>query len=434
MKGISVGYYRLFISIIIISCVQLCHAKQEVAPQQDVWLTVFVHGTVALRSQLNLSTVIRLIQDNITDLSYIKTISAIRGDPFFYQTQSIQELGLVPVNMNPSIKQGAAASAFARLFQENLPPAETDTQNIYYTYGWSGLLSHSERYKEAEKFYYALQQQIAIMQQQHPLHKIHIRLVCYSHGGSVALNIATVQDKAHPQQPISIDELILLGLPVQRETDSNIFNPIFKKIYHFYSRKDVIQTMDCFSLQRFFSNRRFRFKHQSLPDKLVQIDIRIKTNKSHHRKRYKTDRSPTHTELWFFGWTFASYRTSFPFNPLPLGVLAPSCIEMIKQHTPDQTHIVMELQPNGIARLRKRHHSHAHCVPWIAEAKLEQLKQIAQTYVPETLNIFAYKAHVRQSAQSIELNIPVKDECLCGIGLYDIPQCKKIRHAQLLCP
>src|SRR5580700_614841 len=115
MKGISVGYYRLFVGIIIVSCVQLCHAKQEVAPPQDVWLTVFVHGTIALRSQLNLSTVIRLIQDNITDLSYIKTIRAIREDPFFYQTQPIQELGLIPINMNPGIKQGAAASAFALL-------------------------------------------------------------------------------------------------------------------------------------------------------------------------------------------------------------------------------------------------------------------------------------------------------------------------------
>lgn len=389
----------LFFGMCILFLINTSCSQEKNLDSEIVWLTVFIHGTIGLRSQLNFATIVHLMRDNIANTKYKKIIGAIRQDPFFYQVQAMQKPGLIPIDMDPSIDRGAAATCFAKLFQENVFSTIVPTTNLYYTYGWSGLLSHSDRYREAEKLYHELSDQIVIINKQYPQANVHLRLVCYSHGGSVALNLAAVQQNIAPEHLIYIDELILLGTPVQKETDTLIYNPIFKKIYHFYSRKDVIQKMDCFSLQRFFSNRRFKFKYKKLPAKLQQIEIRIKSKKHPHTKRYRIDRSPTHAELWFFGWTLASYRGDFPVYPLPIGVLTPACIQLINKHMHDQKHIVIELQSNGIALLRRRHHSRACVAPWISAEKLEELRNMAEKYDPKIPHKSAYKEHINRAMQ-----------------------------------
>ena len=89
---------------------------------------------------------------------------------------------------------------------------------------------------------------------------LYIRLICYSHGGNVTLKIAELfaQEKDPIKQQFKINELVLIGSPVLTETDFLINSPLFEKIYHFYSYGDRVQRMDCFSVNRIASNRKFK--------------------------------------------------------------------------------------------------------------------------------------------------------------------------------
>ena len=84
-----------------------------------------------------------------------------------------------------------------------------------------------------------------------------VRVIGYSHGGNVCLYTAKVAQKAQ-ENGLSIDELILIGMPVQSETDHLINDPMFKKIFHIYSRGDRIQKLDFFSFNRFFLEKILR--------------------------------------------------------------------------------------------------------------------------------------------------------------------------------
>ncbi|WP_196299706.1 hypothetical protein, partial [Streptococcus pneumoniae] len=75
-----------------------------------------------------------------------------------------------------------------------------------------------------------------------------ITLVTYSHGGNVALYLSSVQaekEQAEPlPDPISIDTLVLLACPIQKETDYLVADPMFKKVYNIFSTEDFIQQWD----------------------------------------------------------------------------------------------------------------------------------------------------------------------------------------------
>ena len=46
------------------------------------------------------------------------------------------------------------------------------------------------------------------------------------------------------EKNFSIDELILLGTPIQPETESFLQSAIFKKVYNVYSSEDTVQQAD----------------------------------------------------------------------------------------------------------------------------------------------------------------------------------------------
>lgn len=84
-----------------------------------------------------------------------------------------------------------------------------------YIFGWSGKLSFTEREKEARNLYHALQN-ISIKYKNTYNTQPIIRIIAHSHGGNVALNLA----KIHKQEnafALYVDELILLGCPVQKK-------------------------------------------------------------------------------------------------------------------------------------------------------------------------------------------------------------------------
>ena len=71
---------------------------------------------------------------------------------------------------------------------------------------------------------------------------LHIRLVTHSHGGNVALCLLNMIDEN--KSPIVIDELVLMGCPIQKVTEDYAHAQCVKKIYNLYSEGDDVQKSD----------------------------------------------------------------------------------------------------------------------------------------------------------------------------------------------
>ena len=384
---------------IAFSCTLLSELLSESAPHplKEEWITIFVHGTIGLRANLAVSTLIHLLQNDINNTLYKNTVEIIRDDPIFYQNQPIGKPGLCEIDMNMHVP-GYAAGLCAQLYNftaENVKPPET---NHYYTFGWSGLISPLERYNAACDLYKALSQLLQEYAYKNITPKI--RLLCYSHGGNTGLNIALARAKEFPQDTFYIDELILLGTPVQKETDYLVCHTLFKKIYHIYSRYDRIQRLDFFSFQRFFSQRRFATcTRYTLPEKLTQIEIQCFTPARYSFSQKKiVNRSPGHSELWFFGWPehrHSSYRKYFPLYPIPIVCLLPAIIAAVEAKMPQEKHVILELNPHSAQTfLRKRHIFKKYKINCFSKSLLNRLKIHAESYKPLDYTRDLHQQHI----------------------------------------
>lgn len=275
--------------------------------KREPWVTVFVHGTFG--TALGFFSFMPVVKDHIKGSTYNKLLRKMRKDPFFYKDQPIFARGLhrITPTFDLAATQGKKLGAppIAQAFdvvQEAIAPGKY--RNDYYTFGWTGFISKTRRRREAIRLYNALSALLEQYQAQGLKPKI--RLVTHSHGGNLALQLAGINelllegrehaeqkytddkdrhdalidlvqlfshlpDKASAQkQPgqkrydylperggLVVDELILLGIPVQPETDHYCSSPTFKNVYNIYSSEDYIQKMDWVSSRRYFSEQRF---------------------------------------------------------------------------------------------------------------------------------------------------------------------------------
>ena len=108
----------------------------------------------------------------------------------------------------------------------------------FYIFCWSGMLSHEARLEAAHVLHKALND--LVMRYKNNGKKPVITLITHSHGGNVALNLATVPGT----REYSIESLILLAIPVQQVTLKNVEHLLFKNIFSIYSRWDLMQVGD----------------------------------------------------------------------------------------------------------------------------------------------------------------------------------------------
>lgn len=370
-----------------------------------LWLTIFVHGIISVKPHLSVGNIIKLMRDKIADSSYARTVELIRKDPFFYQHHPMQELGLKKIDID-TVLPGAASSAFATAFHKiSNYTKESKDHHLYYTFGWSGLLSPQMRYLEAEIFYKAIEELIATLH--NDTISIKLRIVGYSHGGNVALKLADIHESKHRNEKIKIDQLILVGVPILPESPMLIAHDIFEKIYHFYSLGDRIQNLDCFALNRFFSERTVGKKCKNLKEKkLVQVRLVIKRpRKSLHREdahpkrlRYCHLRNadPGHSEFWSFGWTHSSYRANFPLHPLPVGVFTPFIINTLQEHDIHDHDLTVELHPYHEKMFIKRSRQTLE-LPFIKHVQLTALKKETELFRPLNYHPHEYNKRIRNA-------------------------------------
>lgn len=378
--------------------------------QQENWITVLVHGIIGLKPYLNIPNVVKFVRDNVADSVYSRTVEITRKDSFFYQYHPMQPIGLLPIDCS-CIQQGKAASAFARSLQKVYEFSyENPPNNTYYTFGWSGLLSPQIRYLEAKILYNLLS---ALLEEYPQDKRPKIRIIGYSHGGNVALKLAEVFEEQKNKRTMTINELILVGIPIISETDYLVNHSMFEHIYHFYSYGDRVQRLDWFSLHRFFSNRIFRERSDfKLPDKLVQINLRVKRPAQNNKKiipHYDNTTTvintpklrsadPGHTELWSFGWSPTSYRQTFPLYPLPTAVFIPHFINTLHKTMPQAKHVSLELHPASHLILAYDYYEKKSCsVSFLSEQQQQYLKDLVLPYKPTSITKQDFDEHINKA-------------------------------------
>jgi hypothetical protein len=300
-------------------------------------MVVFVHGTVA--SYLSIGSFFSWAKDIFSK----KKGDAVAGSGNFfedyiekikkhgiYKYQPIDERGLHPISLNETISKkdiqyfGFQTAKFFKKVHDLTHNNLTHHDNgefFFYSYNWSGKLSKSARSKSAVDLYEKLICESSKISKQIG-QPIKIYLVGHSHATNVILNLVKEHEKRKKEstQKLLIDKAIFFGGPVQSETEPYINNDLIKKIYHVWSKGDVVQVADFISTKDFFSRRIFGKNKKnlvSLPTNLYQIKIDFKSF------------NPSHYELYLWGkkkFPHFMYRKNFPIYPLPVSVLTPLII------------------------------------------------------------------------------------------------------------
>lgn len=180
-------------------------------------------------------------------------------------------LGLHHVNtMDHSYKLHTIARTLIEADHQRFDPEH------FYMFIWSGKLCFHEREEAAKSLYIELERLLHTYKNKglDPA----IRIICHSHGGNVALNLA------HVKHTFDVDELILLACPVQNKNKHLITHPMFKNIYAFYSTLDILQVLDPQGMYKhnnkatpLFSKRQF-LHQENLSQLKIKIDRRAITH------------------------------------------------------------------------------------------------------------------------------------------------------------
>jgi hypothetical protein len=405
---------------------------KQPADKEKVYVTVFVHGIMSITPYIDFPNLIRFINDKIVNTLYAKGVELTRRTQYFWWGQAMQGFGLQAIDLT-IIQKTKAASAIALLYDKVFVDTfGNQHERYYYTFGWSGLLSHKQRYYDAHEFFIHLEQLVRIFEEQNK--KPIITIIGYSHGGNVALDLAAVHERFYPDSTLSIDSLILLGVPLLTETDHLVSSPVFKKVYNVVSPLDRIQTLDFFSYSRFFSSKLFKNrKNFKIPQKLTQVILKLMkpvrtkrgplvkekrkllrkkfTNSSilSGRSRLLTHASAGHIELWFFGWTPQHYTKDFIFNPLPIVVLLPYVLGSIYKNEdafePGYP-IVADMRPYDAIKILKQYgkYENSHeIVPFLKKPFIKNMKEIALSVKPDNYTEYDFKRYLYEAYHNAKI-------------------------------
>lgn len=373
--------------------------KKETEP---CLVTIFVHGTLS-PVKITLSTINEVMHNKVENTLYSISLEYMRANKYLYQNAPTQGLGLEYINpLYNTCKSGA--HTIRELFEISAIFYKIKPANRrYYTFGWNGLLNMKERFVESEKLYKDLTLEVARLRAKGL--EPSITIIGYSHGGNVALNLARVKQESTNQPHFSIDKLILLATPIQKETDYLVGDiSFFKKSYLFYSSEDNAQTLDFFSTQKeLFSRKKITSRSQfKVPDTLTQVQIRL-TKRINRSKKTNDENAeieailsepnircihmdPSHTEFWNLKWGMENswYRTSLPISPLPVVAFVPTITYLLEHFAADTRKITFDYCPSvGGARLLSKKPKTAISVPVLNDTVISNMKNLVLKCTPE---------------------------------------------------
>ncbi len=358
-----------------------CVPDKEVATTKNgsgpEWITILVHGTVAFQANLSYKTILLAKNDCIEGSDYERNVLSVREHEYLFALQPMQKMGLHPIKEENTLR---GAYVFKLLYEQVQQACGIHEKGLFYTFGWTGLNSFKRRMAEAVD----LRNGLIDLKRTYPQAKI--RLLGYSHGAGLILNLATIKEDMFPHDTFTIDELFLIGFPVTSLAHEQIRSPIFKKIYTIYSRGDKVQRFDIFSPCDFFSHR--EFKGKCLPEGLTQIEMKLtaclkrkQATVLPQRMRDMHNQSPGHIELWFFGWAPSSYRQNLSMYPMPGAVFIPYLV--CAANRSGSKRIVVDIRPEQeILCVHSRYGGCTATLPFMSKSEYAALISRAMEFHP----------------------------------------------------
>lgn len=147
----------------------------------------------------------------------------------------------------------------------------------YYTFGWSGKLSFKAREKAGKDLYEDMQKLLKKYKKKYKVYPT-IRLLTFSHGGNVALNMVKYLPFIKGER-IPLD-LILVACPVQKVTEDLINHTSINRSFVISSKLDLLQVADIYKYngKRYVPNRFF----QTDKDNCYQIAVTVNHKRLGH--------------------------------------------------------------------------------------------------------------------------------------------------------
>jgi len=169
---------------------------------------------------------------------------------------------------------------------------------------------------------------------------------------------------------LKVEKFILLGTPIQRETEDFVHSKIFSNVYNIYSESDRLQPIDIFSTKGDGSRQRIELKYKD--DKIRQLKIEISQEPTliDGNKKFETDNSkrwklaflsslwkssfsekeiaaPNHRELWFASWKQQNYQKKSIMGRLPLISFVPVLIDAIDKSNVNDCTVILTAENNN---------------------------------------------------------------------------------------
>lgn len=302
--------------------------KRYYRVQERHAITVFIHGTFF--SSLSAVSIKSVLQDELDENSwYVKMMRTIRQETMLLQDQVIGEEGLFQVspekikacrNCDLADQDKKFGAAFVIDAYDRVARAVNryGDYNQYYSFGWSGLLSHKKRVEAARTLYNQLIELLDQYEKEYGV-KPEITLIAHSHGGNVAKLLVQVEKEL--DKDLRIKHLVMYGTPMQSETADLVDNEVIETCISCYSDGDNVQGNDMFS-------SRDRSSKKRLSD-IVSMSAVNSDNKRRVDVRLIYNDNPAtigHMNMWFMG---RSEKLFHSLDPLPLMVLTPLIIQEI---------------------------------------------------------------------------------------------------------
>lgn len=346
----------LFLSVFLSECNLLFGSEAFTDQKEGPWVNIFVHGTVGSNfSFMNL----RSIKKDKLDNTLFKGLCAkTRGSSYLYYNQLMNGFGMHQVFLKDIGGPVVTSKNILQVFDEiSKEVFQVDNNDLYFLYGWTGLLSLKERVNDAGLLYkdiLALKEDLSLSGINNP----RIRIFGFSHGGNVALSLAGVyyelfstdnssdefysnfkpndfikkmfeineNIKDIPRNKIFIDELVMIGTPIQKETSLFMASELFGKVFSFYSTGDKVQTMDFLSTggksNRVLNTIDFSEDKRKIFKNCFEIQVTIINDNN-------ILINPTHKELWFV------FREKFNrpnfISPIPILCFFPIFYKLVAQ-------------------------------------------------------------------------------------------------------
>ncbi len=376
-------------------------------------VTIFIHGTLR-PAEITFTSLQQISIDRVQNTLYAEIVGMMRPNLHFHRAQAMQGLGLIPVThpeactaQVTSEKCRTGAHCIVALFEQHYKNDPLiQKKRRYYTFGWNGLLSLKERLGEAKKLYSDLEKEVGYLRSKNL--EPYIQIIAFSHGGNVALNLAAIKNEQEKIPNFVVERLILMAIPIQKETDFLINDELFKRTYLLYSTEDTVQTSDIFSTKKDFGSKRtFESRYNfTVPENLTQIRFRLTSSLQRLPKDAKNNlesdelyqllstpgirfkhRDPAHTEFWNIQWGDLRYRKLLPIFPLPVVVFIPTILACLERYCPEARKATFDYCPSlsGARIIQKGEITSI--IPFLSDDLFNEMQRIAGLCKPKDYSV-----------------------------------------------